>query len=181
MAVSEIDDRVKDVVRAWGGAKHLEAAADALRRGRSSLPPDLRPQLVSEIAEISAELMVTVLCKPEGLDDGRAPVEVEGEALHPRQAERLGAWLEDQKLAADALGLDVDAWLRELDKGFTRFGARAGGDETGKAVATFVDPEQARRLLGAARSAFEARPDAGSEKAGLSGLLAARSFGKKKR
>ena len=178
-----IDDRVKDAVRAWGGAKNIEQAARALEEARRDLPAELRPQLLSEIAEISAELMVTVLCKTDGLNPDAEPVEVEGEALHPKQAERLGAWLEDQKLTAKALGVEPKVWLRELEAGFTRYGKSEAGTEgeEDSAPAT-ADVARAQRLLGAKAEAFEARPDPSQSKtAGLTGLLAARAFPKKKK
>lgn len=182
MKAAHIDEQVKAAVRAWGRAPNVEAAARALTAGRRALPDHLRPQLVSEIAEISAELMVNLLCRTDGLDPSAAAVEVEGEALHPKQAERLGAWIEDQRLTAAALGLEAQTWLQQLERGFERYGARARGEEPEGDAPSGVDPAQAKRLLGAARASFEARPEPGkSKQAGLTGLLAARTFGKKQR
>lgn len=185
MRPEDIDARVKDVVRAWARAKDVEASAKVLAAGRAELPPELRPQLVSEIAEISAELMVDLLCRTDGLDPEAEPVDVQGEPLDPKQAERLGAWAEDQQRTARALGLEPKAWLDHLGRGFERYGDKArgesaGADETDAPLA--ADPRQAKRLLGVAKASFEARPDPSqSTQAGLSGLLAARAFGKGKK
>lgn len=179
MRPQDVDERVKDAVRAWARAKDIEAAAKALTEGRLDLPAELRGQLVAEIAEISAELMVDLLCRTDGLDPEAEAVEVQGEALDPKQAERLGAWAEDQRLTAEALGLEADAWLQQLERGFDRYGARARGDAGEETAAPGVDPARARQLLGVARQGFQARPQPGqSQQAGLSGLLAARSFGR---
>ncbi len=173
-----VHPRVKDAVRAWGAAPDLARAAEALDAARRTLEPELIAQLVDEVAEISAELMVEVIAMESGVDTDAAPIDVLGLSLYPKQTERLAAWLEDQAPTAAALGLERDAWVRQIEKGFERYLARARGE--GDAPPAEIT-DGARRLLGDSRTAFEARPAPGaSPRAGLSGLLAARGFDKKK-
>ncbi len=173
-------EAVKAAVRAWASAGSSSAGAAALSSARRRLDRALIPTLVAELAEISAELMVEMLAKPEGVGAGAAPVEVEGVALHPKQAERLGAWLEDQRATAGALGLPPKAWLAALERGFSAYGAREGGSKAGPADSSGPRSDlrpcaapEATALLGAARRQFENPPAPG---AGLHGLIAARHF-----
>ncbi len=179
MNPADVHPRVQDAVRAWGAAPDIDAAAKVLETHRRALPPELVAQLVDEVAEISAEMMVELLTQERGVDATSEPVDLGGVELFPKQAARLGAWLEDQKRTAEALGLDGDAWIRQMERGFDRYLARARGDEAPPDVAEAT--AQAQQLLGAERKAFEARPAPGeSAKAGLAGMLAARDFAKKK-
>lgn len=182
MARPDIAPAVKDAVRAWGKAKDGEAGARALADARQRLPAELVPQLVQELAEISAELLLAMLTREDGLTTDAKPVDVQGVELHPKQAERLGAWLEDQQRTAKALGLDGATWQRLLDAAMTKLGASSDDaskpDATKPAAAQLS--EDAKKLVGAVAASFENRPEPGkSAKAGLSGLLAARSFGAK--
>jgi hypothetical protein len=176
--VSEsIDARVKDAVRGWARAASFENGAKVLAEARRALPAELVPQLVSELSEISAELMVELLARAEGVDPDAELVEVEGVKLHPKQAERLGAWLEDQKLTAEALGLEPKTWLAALDRGFSALAAREGEGRAASPENLEGAARAARRMVGADPAGFENRPDPSkSARAGLSGLLAARSF-----
>lgn len=186
-AAVSIPDPVKDAVRAWAGAKSFAAGAKALAAARRALSAEQLPILVSEVAEVSAELMVEVLAETKGLDAEAEPVEFEGVQMHPRQAERLGAWAEDQKLTGEALGLKHEAWKAALDRGFTAL-ARKSGDSSAAssleegAVGVERPTEQARRILGNTSGAFQNRPDpAKTGSPGLSGILAARNFPSKKK
>lgn len=185
MHPQDIDERGKAAVRVWAKSKDGAAGAKALATHRRQLPAELRSLLVSEVAEISAELMVELLAREDGLDPKSDPVEVEGAQLHPRQAARLQAWLEDQKLTAEALGQSPEAWMKALDGGFSRYGARARGDGEGVEASPPEDEakiSRARRLLASEGPAtFQARPDPSkSASAGLTGLLAAKNFGRKR-
>lgn len=182
MDPADVHPRVKEAVRAWAHAANIERSAHALAEARGRLPPELVAQLVDEVAEISAELMVELVTRADGVDTTQAPVDVLGVPLLPKQAERLGAWLEDQQLVAGALGLDSDAWLRQLERGFERYGQRVTGASAADAATATDVSDDVKRMLGNARGKFEARPAPGtSRRAGLSGLLAARGFKKKKK
>lgn len=178
MNPADVHPRVQDAVRAWGAAPDIEAAAKQLEEHRRALPPELVAQLVDEVAEISAEMMIDLLTEERGVDVSAETVELGGVELLPKQAARLSAWLEDQKRTAEALGLDGDAWIRQMERGFDRYVARERGDAATE-VAEATD--KAHQLLGGERGAFEPRPAPGeSAKAGLAGMLAARDFAKKK-
>lgn len=185
-----IDERVKTAVRAWAAHDRPEKAGSALGEHRRALPAELMPQLVAEVAEISAELVVRLLERTDGLEPPDAePVELEGLRLHPKQAERLAAWGEDQTHTVKALGLSSEAWIKAFDAAFVRLQARLGAESEAAAeeAGTLSDRSDdaakaaaARRMLGAGAPRFENRPPPGnSPRAGLSGLLAAREFGKK--
>ncbi|MEQ9503304.1 MAG: hypothetical protein RIT81_40965 [Deltaproteobacteria bacterium] len=180
MNPADVHLRVQEAVRAWGAAPDIEAAAKQLEEARRALPPDLVAQLVDEVAEISAEMMVELLTEERGVDVSAEPVELGGVELLPKQAARLSAWLEDQQRTAEALGIDGDAWIRQMERGFDRFLARARGDEGTPELAEAT--AKAHQLLGAERETFQPRPEPGvSERAGLAGVLAARDFAKKKK
>lgn len=166
MSKRDVPLAVQDAVRAWAKASDSTAGAKALAAARLALPAELLPILLNEITEISAELLFTMVAK----DD-------------PQQAERLGAWAEDQKLTAEALGQSGEAWMREIESGIARYGARERGEDVGAAkpqdAARALSPGL-EKLVGTMRASFENRPAAGTSKtAGLSGILSAKNFGKK--
>lgn len=170
--MSAVDPAVVVAVRAWGAAPSMEAAAQALTKARRALAPELRPALVHEVAAVAAELLLEQLTRTDGLDEGASPVEVEGVELHPMQAQRLGAWLEDQKLACDALGLDPRTWQAALDRAMVTLGTTAEGSTPGGRKA--VDVGRATALIGTEKSSRA--PSVGASKGGLQSLLDARSF-----
>lgn len=178
MARPQIAEAVKDAVRAWAKAKDPDAGARALAKARQALPAELVPQLVSELAEIGAEILLSLLTREDGVDAAAAPVDVEGVALHPKQAERLGAWAEDQVKVAKALGLDGPTWQKKVEQAMTTLGKGEGAAPADAPAAQISD--SAKKLVGAIGEKFENRPEAGkSEQSGLRGLLAARGFAKK--
>lgn len=61
MASETVHELVQGAVHTWAHAKSLEALQKAPTEKRRALPSALLPQLISEIAEISAELMVELL------------------------------------------------------------------------------------------------------------------------
>lgn len=177
---TDVDSAVVAVIRSWAGADDLDAAALALSKGRLGLDPKQRVALQNEIAEICAESLVEVIAKEEGLEEGETQ-DVMGLPLLPKQCERLSAWVNDQQQTADALGLELEAWSKQLISGMERYVASENGmAEPG--TKRSADMEKARQLLGEQTGKFENRPELGTSKqSGIQGILGARAFQKKGR
>lgn len=171
-----LDPQVIAVVKAWGKAKDSAAGAQVLADAKRRLSPELAVQLIGELADISAELLLVMLTREDGLDPAAEPVDINGTPLHPKQAERLGAWLEDQQKVAGALGLALGPWQKALESAMSALGEKTDNPDLTAAAA------DAQKWMGAVSQPFQNRPTPGSSpKAGLSGLLGARGFpGKKK-
>ena len=176
-AAAGVHPDVKAAVIAWAGAADLDAAAAILDESRKKLDPGLLPQLRTEVAEISAESFVALLALERDVVPGPKPVEILGVELHPKQAERLSAWLQDQRSTAEALGLEPEAWGRMIDAGMKRYLA----NERGAAGPVPRDASkrviEAQRLLGTASAKGFANPrtPVGRRGSGLLDILAARS------
>jgi len=175
-----VDKAVIAVVRAWAQAKNLDDAAKALAHGRRDLDAVLHAQLQTEIAEITAHTLIEVMTLEEGVVEGET-VELNGIPLLPKQVERISAWKNDQVATAEALSVEIERWHTLVIAGMEVVCAeQASGEIKGsmhpaKAAADRV--AQARALLGDSGETFENRPALGtSARAGLSGMLAARSF-----
>ena len=167
----QVPQPVIDVVKRWGTAPTADAGVVALKAGRLALAAELRLTLCQEVAEICAETLVEVIALEEGVTDGEV-VEYEGVPLLPKQAERVSAWYRNQLPIAAALGVEPETWARLLNAGMAALidGARAGAQAPPSLNA-------AKRLLGQGAASFENPPAPGtSQRAGLSGILAARRF-----
>ncbi len=182
---SSVDKAVIDVVVSWSRAKASGDAAAKLKEARFALPSELLPVLQAEMAEVSAELLLDLICSDKDVDT-KAPTEnVFGFDLYPKQQERVAAWFLEQKDIAKALGVDDEAWSKALHQGVERFLEQATGTASeGAKPASALDQKQAaaKKILGQDATAFEARPTPGtSSQAGLMGILNARNFGKDKK
>jgi len=178
----DIDPEVVSLIRRWATAEDLSAAVGVLAAGCRGLDPQHRVQLQSEVAEISAEALVELIALEEGLEEGEGEVqELLGLPMLPRQLDRISAWLHDQTETGGALGFDKETWGKLLVGGMERYIAHAAGAapaDSRRAASLDV----ARKLVGAEDGAFENRPELGtSERAGLRGVLGARSFQKQGR
>lgn len=183
---------VVEVVKAWAAAGDLDRAPQVLADGRRALDPLLLPALLVEIAEVQGELLIAALDLPppasargaaqRGAED--APlVEVLGLQLRQDQAQRLQAWLDDQRPTAEALGLDIEAWAKKLEAGLgaviaaLRGASASASPERAAALDAAERLVAAQRATGAATTTFQGGVDpATSAQAGLRGLLAAREF-----
>ncbi len=100
-------------------------------------------------------------------------------SLHPEQAKQLAAWAQDQQTTAKALGLSVEAWMNQLDSGLERYLKSESQASNATGPAPVHSTAQARAFLGKAKQSFENRPGSSqSPQAGLTGLLALRSYSK---
>jgi len=180
MKKSGVPTPVITAVNAWATSKTPPASlADA----RRTLDPLLVPQLVEEIAEITAEQLLIALDMPS-----RAPPAAKGEVqdgpeidflglkLSQTQGRRVALWLDEQTETAAALGLTPEAWSKKLSNGFAiAIADLKGQGGTARAVAERLGADP----LAQASKGFEGGADPRtSEKAGLRGMLAARSFKK---
>lgn len=166
------------VVKAWAAARPDDAAR-VLRDGRLALDPLLLPVLVDEVAEITAEQLLIALdlphTPPKG-EQGEKPVPFLGLELSQEQGKRTALWLDEQRGIAEALGLTPESWSTKLGDGFARTLATLRGRPLGEA-ATTIGQQLATDPLKTAAAGFAGGVDpAKSDKAGLRGILAARSF-----
>lgn len=164
-----VHEDVKRAVLAWAGAPDLDDAARQLAKHRRRLDAELVDELTHEIAEISAETLIELIAMERDVIPGPT-VEILGLALYPKQAERVAAWVEDQEPTTTALGIDPDDWGAIVERGLRKYVARERGNVEART-------RQASDLIGAARKNRFAPPR--RESSGLSGLLAARTFGRK--
>ena len=165
------------VVKAWAGAR----AADGdrvLHDGRLTLEALLRPVLVDEVAEITAEQLLIALDLPQGAANDDKPVPFLGMELSQEQGKRAAQWLTDQQGLAAALGLDMDAWSKKLGDGFARTLETLRGKPLGDVAAGVASQLQADPLKTAAAGFTGGVDPSKSEQAGLRGILAARTFKK---
>ena len=165
------------VVKAWARARHDDGLA-VLRDGRRGLEPLHVPVLVDEVAEITAEQLLIALDLPQApAAKDEQPVPFLGLELSQQQGQRTVAWLEEQAGLGEALGLDSEAWSKKLGAGFERTLATLQGksSETARAVGQSMGGDP---LKNAARGFDGAADPRSSDKAGLRGVLAARSFKK---
>jgi hypothetical protein len=176
---------VVDVVKAWAAERDLDLAPAVLAAGRRALDPMLVPALVVEVAEVQGELLLEVLDLPPRAPPARdAPLtEFHGMQLRADQLERFKAWIDDQAPTAEALGMDVEKWAPRLEAGLATAIDVLRGTPSHSAAA--VDAAQrllsSKKLVGDASGPFTGGADPRtSEKAGLRGILAARSFDKKR-
>lgn len=180
MAAVTIDARVIAAVRAWAAAG-LESSS-MLAEQRRALDPLLLPVLVAEVAEITAEQLLAVLDRPPAHPPRKdeRPVPFLGVELSQEQGRRAAAWLDEQAELAGALSLSPDAWSERVADGMRRVLERLRGrplSETASALGNTV----AEGALGDAARGFQGGADPRvSDKAGLRGMLSARSFTSKK-
>lgn len=165
------------VVKAWAKAR----AADGdrvLHDGRLTLDPLLRPVLVDEVAEITAEQLLIALDLPHTPAKDEKPVPFLGMELSQEQGKRAAQWLDDQAGLASALGLDPEVWSKKLGEGFARTLETLRGKPLGDVAAGVASQLQADPLKTAAAGFAGGVDPSKSEKAGLRGILALRDFKK---
>lgn len=185
-----VDARVIAAVRAWAAAG-VEGAA-MLAEQRRALDPLLLPQLVAEVAEITAEQLVVVLDRPPSRPPRKdeRPVPFLGVELSQEQGRRAAAWLDEQAELAQALALSSEQWSARLTEGMRRVLERLRGKPlsltTSQLASTLAggalaEGARAEGALASAARGFQGGADPRvSDQAGLRGLLSARGFlGKK--
>ncbi len=169
-------------VKAWAASG---SPASTLAEARRALDPLLVPVLVEEVAEVTAEQLLIALDMPSkapSAPPGETPdgpaVDFLGLPLNQTQARRVVAWLDEQAAIAVALGLSSEAWSKRLADGFgvAIAALREAPSSTGRSVAERLQSDP----LAQASKGFSGGVDPrSSDQAGLRGILAARSFGKK--
>lgn len=163
---------VISAVKAWAASSTPHLSLSQQRRG---LDPLLVPVLVEEVAEITAEQLLIALDMPGAAGDDGPEVDFLGLKLSQSQARRVAVWLDEQKEVADALGLTPEKWSQRLSEGFAVAIAGLKGGNTSRAVASRLGGDP----LASAAKGFDGGADPRtSEKAGLRGLLAAKTFQK---
>ena len=175
-----VDARVVAAVRAWAAAG-VEGAA-MLAEQRRALDPLLLPQLVSEVAEITAEQLLVVLDRPLSRPPRKdeRPVPFLGVELAQEQGRRAAAWLDEQAELAQALALSPEQWSERLTEGMRRVLERLRGKPL-STTASALGATVADGALAATARGFEGGADPRvSDQAGLRGVLSARSFSSKK-
>jgi hypothetical protein len=175
-----VDARVIAAVRAWAAAG--VAGASMLAEQRRALDPLLLPQLVGEVAEITAEQLLVVLDRaaerPSGA--GERPVPFLGVELSQEQGRRAAAWLDEQVENAAALALSPATWSEQLADGMRRVLERLRGRPL-STTASALGATVADGALAHAARGFQGSADPRtSDMAGLRGALSARSFSGKK-
>lgn len=175
-----IDPSVVRVIKDWASAAP-ERAAEVLSRGRLSLDGLLVPQLVGEVAEISAEQLIVLLDMPSEQQAPDEPtVPFLGMELNQQQGQRVTAWLDELQELAEVLGLSVETWSDKFRDGMQRVLENMRGRPLGD-IASQVAHSVADGALANATKGFQGGVDPSqSASAGLRGILAARDFGKKK-
>jgi hypothetical protein len=168
---------VRRAVLAWAHAPDFKAANRALVEAVRTLKPELKPQLIAEVAEINAESIVRLLDKPDDSEPDPATEEVFGIALGERQLDRLMGWLYDQRSTAESLGLELEAWMRALEAGMVRTLDAHAGEQERPPARPGADPELAKKLLGTPPQRFQNRSPAELGAArGVLSVLAAKRF-----
>lgn len=185
MSKRNIDPAVVAVIRAWSDPKKDSAAsASVLAEGRLSLSPTLLPVLRSEVAEISAEILVELIAREDGVADAKAePTEFMGMKLMPKQLERVAGWAHDQKATAQALGVELENWQKMIEVGMQAYIdgklGKVSGSESGKSPAASQEAarlSQAQKLIGAVATTPLPASKGPTEQSGLRGMLGARMF-----
>ncbi len=156
----EIHDDVKKAVLAWGNGGTASGCAKALAAARAKLAPQHLGQLVSEVAEVTAECAVDIL---NGDRSGGPKTQIGAMQLSRQAQGLLYAWVMDLKTTAKALGLSFEQWMRELDATMQRMIARA--------VVAENAGDSVQRVSGAGTRALPPSADAPT---GIASQLAAR-------
>lgn len=175
-----IDPSVVRVIKDWASAPP-ERASEVLYRGRLSLDGMLLGQLVSEVAEISAEQLIVLLDMPsEKQSEDEPVVPFLGMELNQQQGQRATVWLDELQDLSQALGLSIETWSEKFREGMQRVVEQMRGRPLGD-VASQVAHSVADGALANATKGFQGGVDPSqSAAAGLRGILAARDFGKNK-
>lgn len=152
-----------------------------LAEQRRALDPLLLPQLVSEVAEITAEQLLVVLDRPSSQPPRKdeRPVPFLGVALSQEQGRRAAAWLDEQRELALALALSPEAWSERLSQAMSAVLERLRGRPLSSATSALANTVADGALASAARGFDGGVDPRRSDKAGLRGVLSARSFTKK--
>lgn len=175
-----IDSQVVALIKEWASAPP-ERAPEVLSRGKLRLDAMLAPQLVAEVAEITAEQLLVVLDLPSEKKSADEPVvPFLGLELNQQQGHRAAAWLDEHHLLADALGLSIETWSERVRSGMQNVIEKWRGRPLG-ALSSEIAHTVSDGALASATKGFQGGVDPSqSAAAGLRGILAARDFGKKK-